>query len=106
LDGITNPQTVFTFQGNANDATTIQTKLNTLFNVLGFVGSPVTVTRTASGTGSATFSLAFAGSMANRNVLQLTPSVTAGTGSAVNTTLVQGGAPNLTTINQNTQLQV
>src|SRR5262249_41857304 len=104
-DGISNPSTSFTFQNSANDATTLQTNLNALFNGLGFSGNPVTVTRTASTATSASFALAFSGTLASTNVLQLSASAS-GTASAGNTTLAQGGAPNLTTINPNTQIQV
>ncbi len=104
-DGVTNPSTTFTFQGNLTDATNIQNGLKTLFNGLGFTGTPVTVTRTASGTGSASFALEFGGSMAEFNALQLNASATGG-GSAANSTLAQGAAANSTTINTSTELQV
>ena len=106
-DGITNPTTPeITFTGNAADATTIQGTLNTLFNGLGFTGSPVVVTQTAAGSGSATYSIDFTGSMAGRSVLQLNSTRTAGTGTVGTSVLALGGAPNYTTVNLNTRLQV
>src|SRR5207247_9745865 len=87
-------------------ATTIQTTLNSLFNGLGFAGAPVAVTRTASGAGSGTYVISFAGTMANLNVLQLSASIAVAPESTSTSTQVQGALPNLTTINPNTQLDV
>lgn len=113
VNGAGNPTTgPLTFAGTAADATTLQTALNTLFNGLGFVGSPVTVTRTATVgsptvTGS-TFTIVFGGTMAGQPVLQLTPAVTTGPGSAVVNTpaSADGGAASKATIDTNTQLQI
>lgn len=106
-DGLGNPSTTFTFQGTLADETEIESRLNTLFDNLGlgYTGNPVNVTRTASGVGSATFSIDFTGTMAGIGVLQLTATTTGG-GSAAASTLAQGGALNYTTINTNTELQV
>ena len=98
--------TNFTFQGNATDAGTIATKLNAMFLGLGYAGNPVTVTQTSSGFGTAAaFAIAFGGTMAGISVQPLSAAATGGA-SALTATLAAGGAPNITTVNQNTQLVV
>jgi autotransporter-associated beta strand protein len=106
-NGTTNPTTAaITYNGTTADAGAIQTQLNSLFNGLGFTGIPVTVTRTASSAGSETFAVAFGGTMAGINVLEMTAATTAGSGTTSVGTLVSGGNPNFTTVTTNTQLQV
>ena len=107
-DGITNPSTPpITYTGLPGDAATIQAVINaTLFNVIGYAGNPAVVTQTASGSGSATFAINFTGSMAGIQVFQLNAALTAGSGSVGTTLFANGGNPNLTTINNNTRLEV
>lgn len=105
-NGTTNPSVSFTYEGNSTDAGDLQAALNSLFTTdLGYGGSPVTVAEVSSGINSALFSIAFGGSMAGISVLQLTPSVPSPASASVNT-LAQGDQPNVTTISDNTQLQV
>ncbi len=107
-DGITNPTTVdIAFTGTAADAGAIQTALQNLFNGLGMTTTLVSVTRVASGPGSATFTMSFADTTGNPlNVLQFQPILSGGAGTPVVTTAVDGGSPNLTTIDTNAQLQI
>ena len=93
-NGSGNPTTPgILFTNSAADATTIQTDLNTIFNGLGFTGTPVTVTRTAGTATSATYSISFGGTMAGINVLQLTSSVTTLPGTVTPATTTTGGQP-------------
>ncbi len=111
-DGITNPSTTFTYQGNATDATTIASQLNALVATAAFNGgagyllNPITVTQTSTGFGAAeSFAISFGGTMAGINVLQLNPSATGGA-SASTSVLAAGGAPNFTTVNPNCLLEI
>ncbi|MSQ93475.1 MAG: hypothetical protein EXR98_02840, partial [Gemmataceae bacterium] len=78
-DNITNPTTaVIPYTGTAADAALIQSEFNTLFNGVGYAGSPVTVTPNGTGIYLVTFS----GSMTGVTLPTLIGTVTAGLGSA------------------------
>ena len=94
------------FTGAATDAGAIQSALNTLFNGFGFTGAPVTVKRIASGSGSATYSIVFGGTMASVNPATGVANVTVAPGAVSMAGLADGGLANLTTIATNTQIQL
>ncbi len=105
-NGTTNPSFLFPYTGNPIvDVTAIQTALNNA-PMLGVIGTTSTVTELASGAGSATFAIDFAGT---GNVLQLSPAVTVAgslTPTKTTATLAAGGQPNYTTVSAGTDLQV
>ena len=115
-NGTTNPSFSYTFTGNAVDvsgnsldAESIATGLNTIFNALGYTGTPVNVTETSalSATGGV-YGINFGGgTLAGIALAQLQVTVSGvGSPTATPTVLAPGGNPNITTITQSTQLQV